>query len=68
MSRVQYGYATVWYRLEHVLVRGTEEWCNVERRENIRGKISKRNKVLQTWKLYINYGKICHVACATTGD
>ena len=48
----------------NILARGTEEWCNIERRENISGKISKINKVLQTWKLYINDGEICHVACA----
>ena len=58
---------TTGYRLEHILVRGTEEWCNIESRENIRCKISKKNKVMQTWKLYINDGNICHVACATDG-
>ena len=28
------GYATVWYRLQHVLARSTEKWCNIETREN----------------------------------
>ena len=47
----------------HVLRQATFHPAAFKRRNW--GKIFKRNKVLQRWKLNKNDKKICHVACAT---